>query len=67
MVVALSSVHGGGAPLSAHKLSPHDVVAIRPNKGDSSSPSIARGVIYRVGDAFIKAGRSLFPVVESRS
>lgn len=52
--MTLSSVHGNGAALSAHKLSNHDVVAIRPNKGDSSGPPIGRGVVYFVADAFIK-------------
>lgn len=39
-------------PLPAHKFSPHDVVAVRPNTTASSSNdavgSIAQGVVYRV-------------------
>lgn len=45
---------GAPAPLPAHKFSPHDVVAVRPNAAASSNgdaaASIAQGVVYRVHD-----------------
>ena len=44
-------VQGGGAltavPLPAHKLTPHDVVELRPAKGDASQPAIASGIVHR--------------------
>ena len=39
--------------LSAHKFSPHDVVALRPSKGPPDSPCIVQGVIYRIKDSAI--------------
>ena len=42
---------GGGAlagvPLSAHKVRPHDVVELRPSKGDASQPAVASGIVHR--------------------
>ena len=47
-------VQGGGAePLPPHKMSPHDIVRLRPSKGDGSGPPLAEGVVYRVKDAAI--------------
>ena len=44
-------VQGGGAltavPLPAHKVTPHDVVELRPAKGDASQPAIASGIVHR--------------------
>ena len=37
-------------PLPPHKFSPHDVVNLRTNKGDSNGPALASGLIYRVKD-----------------
>ena len=37
-------------PLPPHKLSPHDVVDLRANKGDSNGPALASGLVYRVKD-----------------
>ena len=44
---------GGGEPLPPHKLSPHDIVRLRPSKGDGGGPPLAEGVVYRVRDASI--------------
>jgi hypothetical protein len=44
---------GGSAPLPPHKLSPHDIVRLRPSKGDASGPPLAEGVVYRVRDAAV--------------
>ncbi|KAK9915598.1 hypothetical protein WJX75_001370 [Coccomyxa subellipsoidea] len=52
-LLALVSNKGGGTisvPLPAHKVSPHDVVELRPSKGDASLPAIASGVVHRVRD-----------------
>ena len=41
---------GGGTisvPLMAHKVTPHDIVELRPSKGDASAPAIASGVVHR--------------------
>ena len=49
----LSLQGSGGAstlPLPPHKLSPHDVVDLRANKGDSTGPALASGLVYRVKD-----------------
>ena len=50
-------MQGGGSiasqPLPPHKLSPHDVVELRPSKGDSEGPPIISGVVYRVRDDVI--------------
>jgi ATP-dependent RNA/DNA helicase IGHMBP2 len=44
-------VQGGGTlgsvPLPAHKVTPHDVVELRPSKGDASQPAIAAGIVHR--------------------
>ena len=44
-------VQGGGAltavPLAAHKVTPHDVMELRPAKGDASQPAIASGIVHR--------------------
>ena len=44
-------LQGGGAlagvPLPAHKVRPHDVVELRPSKGDASHPAIAGGIVHR--------------------
>ncbi|MDA9098225.1 AAA domain-containing protein [bacterium] len=37
-------------PLLPHKLMPHDVVCLRPNKGESGGDPLASGVVYRVRD-----------------
>ena len=48
---------GGGSlapqPLPPHKFTPHDVVELRPGKGDSEGPALASGVVYRVRDDVI--------------
>ncbi|KAI7837886.1 hypothetical protein COHA_008373 [Chlorella ohadii] len=44
---------GGSEPLPPHKLSPHDIVRLRPSKGDASGPPLAEGVVYRVRDSAI--------------
>ena len=41
-------------PLPPHKLTPHDVVAIRPSKGDASGDPLCSGVVYRVRDTAIE-------------
>lgn len=41
-------------PLPPHKLTPHDVVAIRPSKGDSSGEPLCSGVVYRVRDTAVE-------------
>lgn len=35
-------------PLPPHKFSPHDIVAIRSNKGDPAAEPIVEGVVYRI-------------------
>lgn len=43
-------MQGGGSvsvPLPAHKMSPHDVVELRPSKGDASLAAIANGIVHR--------------------
>ena len=37
----------GSVPLPAHKVTPHDVVELRPSKGDASQPAIANGIVHR--------------------
>ena len=48
---------GKGAPqgplLPQHKFSPHDVVALRPNKGAAEGPPLVQGVVYRVRDTAV--------------
>ena len=47
-------LQGGGAePLPPHKMSPHDIVRLRPSKGDASGPPLAEGVVSRVRDTAI--------------
>ena len=41
-------------PLPQNKLTPHDVVAIRPSKGDASGDPLCSGVVYRVRDTAIE-------------
>jgi len=36
--------------LPPHKLTPHDVVNVKLNKGDANSPSLGQGTVYRVKD-----------------
>lgn len=42
-----------GDVLPAHKLSPHDVVVLKPNKADIGSPALGQGVVYRLKDSSI--------------
>eukprot|EP00191_Tetraselmis_sp_GSL018_P018980 CAMPEP_0177584272 /NCGR_PEP_ID=MMETSP0419_2-20121207/3806_1 /TAXON_ID=582737 /ORGANISM="Tetraselmis sp., Strain GSL018" /LENGTH=425 /DNA_ID=CAMNT_0019073797 /DNA_START=53 /DNA_END=1327 /DNA_ORIENTATION=+ len=44
---------GRSEALPPHKFGPHDVVALRPNKGDSTAEALAEGLVYRVKDAAI--------------
>lgn len=44
---------GGSEPLPPHKFSPHDIVRVRPSKGDGSGAPLAEGVVYRVRDSAI--------------
>lgn len=41
-------------PLPPHKLSPHDVVCVRPGKGDTSGEPLCEGVVYRVRDTAVE-------------
>ena len=41
-------------PLPPHKLSPHDVVCVRPGKGDCSGEPLCEGVVYRVRDTAVE-------------
>ena len=41
-------------PLPPHRLSPHDVVCLRPNKATSEGEPLASGVVYRIRDAQIE-------------
>ena len=51
---SVTSAQGSGSdPLPQHKMSPHDIVRLRPSKGDGSGPPLAEGVVYRVRDAAI--------------
>mmetsp|Transcript_18952 Transcript_18952/g.52864 ORF Transcript_18952/g.52864 Transcript_18952/m.52864 type:complete len:800 (-) Transcript_18952:678-3077(-) len=56
-LITLVSNKGGGTlqsePLAPHKFSPHDVVALRPNKGEPSCDALAEGLVYRVKDGSI--------------
>lgn len=45
---------GGGGPLPAHKMTPHDIVALRPNKGASEGAPLGTGVVYRVTETYVK-------------
>jgi hypothetical protein len=53
------STNGGGKnsgapPLPPHKLTPHDIVAIKANKGEPGGDPLCAGVVYRVRDAQIE-------------
>ncbi|XP_078429994.1 DNA-binding protein isoform X2 [Wolffia australiana] len=39
-----------GDVLPAHKFGTHDVVILKPNKGDAGSASLGQGVVYRIKD-----------------
>ena len=39
---------GQAEPLPSHKFGPHDVVALRPSKGDTTGDPLAEGLVYRV-------------------
>lgn len=39
-----------GDLLPPHKLTPHDVVNLKLNKGDGNSPSLGQGTVYRIKD-----------------
>ncbi|KAK9813817.1 hypothetical protein WJX73_000065 [Symbiochloris irregularis] len=56
-LMSLVSNKGGGTvaaqPLPPHKLSPHDLVEVRPSKGPSEGAPLASGVVYRVRDDVI--------------
>ena len=57
-------MQGGGTisvPLPAHKVSPHDVVELRPSKGDASLPAIASGVVHRLAAALSLFTLDTFP------
>ena len=55
LTLELSKRPGADAPpLPPHKLTPHDVVAIRPSKGDASGEPLCSGVVYRVRDTAIE-------------
>lgn len=41
-------------PLPPHKLSPHDVVCLRPNKSSAEGEPLASGVVYRIRDTQIE-------------
>lgn len=53
LLTLVNNKGGGTEPLPAHKLSPHDIVRLRPSKGEGSGPPLAEGVVYRVRDAAI--------------
>ncbi|CAH1416706.1 unnamed protein product [Lactuca virosa] len=42
-----------GDVLPAHKFGTHDVVVMKPNKADLSSPALGQGVVYRLKDSSI--------------
>jgi len=58
---------GGGQPLPPHKVTPHDVVALRPSKSlassgnDAASAALASGVVYRVSETFISVAVDELP------
>lgn len=53
VVVTLCPARGDGAVLGEHKLGTHDVVAIRPSKGDASLPPLAKGLVTKVTDCSV--------------
>lgn len=38
-------------PLPAHKFGPHDIVAIRPSRGEAGGAPLAQGVVYRLHES----------------
>lgn len=40
-------------PLPQHCFSPHDVVALRPAKGDANAPAVTSGVVYRLKETAV--------------
>ncbi|GAA0151831.1 DNA metabolism protein [Lithospermum erythrorhizon] len=42
-----------GDVLPPHKFGTHDVVVLKPNKGDLGSPPLGQGVVYRIKDSSI--------------
>ncbi|KAG9449471.1 hypothetical protein H6P81_009436 [Aristolochia fimbriata] len=42
-----------GDILPTHKFGPHDVVVLKPNRGDAGSASLGQGVVYRLKDSSI--------------
>ncbi|PRW39069.1 DNA-binding SMUBP-2 isoform B [Chlorella sorokiniana] len=50
LLTLVNNKGGGTEPLPPHKMSPHDIVRLRPSKGDASGPPLAEGVVYRVRD-----------------
>lgn len=57
----LTLVPNKPGPLPAHKFGPHDVVDLRPNKGDSSGDPLCSGVIYRCKDDAIVVAVDDYP------
>ncbi|KAL4440242.1 hypothetical protein ABPG75_003243 [Micractinium tetrahymenae] len=51
LLTLVNNKGGGSEPLPPHKFSPHDIVRLRPSKGDGSGPPLAEGVVYRVRDS----------------
>jgi len=52
--LASRPTNGDAMPLPPHKLSPHDVVCLRPNKSDGEGEPLASGVVYRIRDTQIE-------------
>ncbi|GAB4814237.1 hypothetical protein N2152v2_001283 [Parachlorella kessleri] len=48
LLTLVNNKGGGTKPLPPHKLSPHDIVRLRPSKADSSGSPLTEGVVYRV-------------------
>ena len=40
-------------PLPQHRFSPHDMVALRPARGEPGGPVVASGVVYRLQEAAV--------------
>ncbi|KAL4427329.1 hypothetical protein ABPG77_003238 [Micractinium sp. CCAP 211/92] len=53
LLTLVNNKGGGSEPLPPHKFSPHDIVRVRPSKGDGSGAPLAEGVVYRVRDSAI--------------
>ena len=47
--------------LLPHKFAPHDVVELRPSKGETGGTALADGVVYRVRDDRIVIAMDEFP------